>query len=257
MRILFAHDDSASAQSVVSELRRHAMAVDFVHRSDEAERLSNCNNYDVVVLDQNLPTIGGYEMCRSLFGHDDPPLVLLLTVDQVEDRVRGLRAGADDCLSKPFAFVELVTRIRVLSRRRRAAAPLILRHGGIALDPARREVRVRGRLVRLTPKEFAVLQLLLEAQGQPIAHEELLATIWDTHMDSRTNTVRTTVSRLRHKLGRPNVICVDNGKGYRLNRAMLPDPVEPTIRDRRRSEPWRSGPTEEEPTPTEPPPRQP
>ncbi|MHB6904625.1 response regulator transcription factor [Streptomyces sp. DB-54] len=238
MRILFAHNDSVSAQAVTSELRRSAMAVDFAHRSDEAERLSICNDYDVVIIDQDLPTIGGYELCRSVAGRQVPPHIMLLTANRVEDRVRGLCSGADDCLSKPFASVELVARIRALSRRRRTAAPLILRHQGIALDQARREVRVHERLVKLTPKEFAVLRLLMEAKGQPVPHEDLLADIWDTHMNSRTNTVRTTVSRLRRKLGCPEVICVDNGKGYRLGQRTAPTSVEPRIQDRsRRSEP--------------------
>ncbi|MFB7630798.1 response regulator transcription factor [Streptomyces sp. NPDC056149] len=216
MRILFAQSDRVVARATGMGLRRLAINVDVANCGDEAERLSNFTDYDVIVLDHELGPIGGYELCRRLAERKERPRILLLTADQVAAKVRGLQLGADDCLTRPFAFPELVARVRALGRHRRTGAPLVLRHEGITLDPARREVRVHGKPVGLTPKEFAVLQLLMEAKGLPVRHEELLAKVWDANMDSRTNAVRATISRLRRKLGDRDAICTDNGKGYCL-----------------------------------------
>ncbi|MFK0295838.1 response regulator transcription factor [Streptomyces sp. NPDC090442] len=217
MRILFAQSDRVVARAIGMGLRRLAINVDVADCGDEVERfLSRFTDYDVIVLDHELAPSGGHDLCRRLAERKERPRILLLTADQVEAKVRGLQLGADDCLTRPFAFPELVARVRALGRHRRTGAPLVLRHAGIMLDPARREVRVHEQPVALTPKEFAVLQLLMEAKGQPVLHEDLLAKVWDTNMDSRTNAVRATVSRLRRKLGDRGAICTDNGKGYCL-----------------------------------------
>ncbi|WP_327352624.1 response regulator transcription factor [Streptomyces sp. NBC_01304] len=218
MRVLLAEDHHVLARTIATGLRREAIAVDLAVSGDAAERLALLNDYDVVVLDRDLPVMTGDEVCRRLRELADPPRILMLTAaGAVEDKVYGLTdLGADDYLAKPFDFAELVARIRALSRRVPALPPSVLRHEGIALDRARREVRVDGRPVELTAKEFAVLQLLMEARGAPVPHKELIRRIWDEHLDPRTSAVRATVSRLRTKLGGPDVIAADAGEGYRL-----------------------------------------
>lgn len=175
-------------------------------------------DYDVLILDRDLPVMTGDEVCRRLRELEDPPRILMLTAaGETEDKVYGLeRLGADDYLAKPFDFAELVARVRALARRAPKSPPVVLRHEGIVLDRARCEVHVEGEKVELTPKEFAVLQMLMEARGDTVPHKQLVRTIWDENLDPRTSAVRATVSRLRGKLGNPDAISADTGEGYRL-----------------------------------------
>ncbi|WP_199553144.1 response regulator transcription factor [Streptomyces sp. N35] len=218
MRVLVAEDHQVLARTIATGLRRQSIAVDLAASGDEAERMCLLTEYDVLVLDRDLPVMTGDEVCRRLRELVDPPRILMLTsAGALEDKVYGLeRLGADDYLAKPFDFAELVARIRALSRRVPKAPPDVLRHAGITLDRARREVTVRGRALALTPKEFAVLRLLMEAGGDAVPHHELVRTVWDENLDPRTTAVRATISRLRGKLGDPGLILADAGQGYRL-----------------------------------------
>ncbi|MCQ8193559.1 response regulator transcription factor [Streptomyces rugosispiralis] len=217
MRVLIAEDHHILARTIATGLRREAIAVDLAGSGDVAERMCLLNDYDIIVLDRDLPVMSGDEVCLGLRALKSPPRILMLTAaGSVADRVSGLDLGADDYLAKPFDFAELIARIRALSRRVPAPPLMILRHGGIELDRSRREVRIDGRPVELSPKEFAVLQLLMEARGEAVTHRALLDHVWDENMDSRTSAVRATVSRLRGKLGRSDAISIDDGKGYRL-----------------------------------------
>jgi DNA-binding response OmpR family regulator len=219
MRVLVAEDHRVLARTIATGLRRQSMAVDVAETGDQAERMCLLTDYDVLVLDRDLPVMTGDEVCRRLRELPDPPRILLLTAAAgITDKVYGLQElGADDYLAKPFDFAELVARVRALSRRAPKPSPVVLRHGGITLDRARRGVEVDGCPVGLTPKEFAVLQLLLEAHGDHVSHRDLVRTVWDEHLDPRTSAVRTTVSRLRGKLGDPGIITADAGLGYRLH----------------------------------------
>ncbi|WP_370666243.1 response regulator transcription factor [Streptomyces sp. IBSBF 2507] len=218
MRVLVAEDHRVLARTVAAGLRRQAMAVDVAHAGDQAERMCLLTAYDVLILDRDLPVMSGDEVCRRLRELVDPPRILMLTAaGELTDRVYGLTAlGADDYLAKPFEFAELVARVRALSRRAPKPPPSVLCFGDITLDGTRREASVGGRPLELTPKEFAVLHLLLCADGEPVPHAELVRTVWDEHLDPRTSAVRATVSRLRGKLGDPGRIAADKGAGYRL-----------------------------------------
>jgi DNA-binding response OmpR family regulator len=218
MRVLIAEDHHVLARTLATGLRRAAIAIDLAHSGDMAEQLCLLNDYDVAILDRDLPVLSGDEVCRRLRELRDPPRILMLTAaGSLEDKVYGLdRLGADDYMSKPFDFTELVARVRALSRRAPMVMATALRHGSIEVDRARHEVRADGRLLDLTPKEYAVLRLLVEARGRPVTHRELLDRAWDENLNARTTAVRATVSRLRTKLGRPEVISVDDGTGYRL-----------------------------------------
>jgi DNA-binding response OmpR family regulator len=175
------------------------------------------NDYDVVVLDRDLPGMSGDELCRQVVGLGAATRVLMLTAAaEVADRVAGLALGADDYLGKPFAFAELVARVRALARRAVPALPPVLEAAGIRLDPARREVTRQGRYVPLTRKQFAVLEVLVAAEGGVVSAEQLLARAWDENADPFTNVVRVTVMTLRRRLGEPQVILTVPGAGYRI-----------------------------------------
>ncbi|MFE9939789.1 response regulator transcription factor [Streptomyces hirsutus] len=218
MRVLLAEDHRVLARTIATGLRRQAMAVDLAVSGDEAERMCLLTEYDVLILDRDLPVMTGDEVCRRLRELTDPPRILMLTAaGEIADKVYGLTAlGADDYLAKPFDFAELVARVRTLSRRTPKPPQAALRHEGIILDRARHEVSVDGRPLELTPKEFAVLHLLMEARGAVVPHGELVRTVWDENLDPRTNAVRVVISRLRRKLGDPGLITADKGQGYRL-----------------------------------------
>ncbi len=220
MRVLVVEDHARLAETVATVLRREGMAVDLAFDGREALDRIALTAYDVVVLDRDLPGVHGDEVCRSLVAGGAPGSVLMLTAaTTVADRVEGLGLGADDYLSKPFHLAELVARIRALSRRSRAVRPPTLVHGDLELDSARRTVSRGGRPVLLSPKEFAVLELLMAAEGDVVSTEQILEHAWDDATDPFTNAVRMTVSRLRGKLGDPPVIATVTPVGYRMGDA--------------------------------------
>ncbi|WP_327353118.1 response regulator transcription factor [Streptomyces sp. NBC_01304] len=217
MRVLVVEDHEELAETVAGGLRREGMAVDVVLDGATALERAEINAYDVVVLDRDLPGLHGDRVCRALVAAGSRARVLMLTASgTVADRVAGLRIGADDYLPKPFAFTELVARIRALGRRAQPALPPVLVRGELRLDPARRTASRAGRRLTLTPKEFAVLELLLAAQGAVVSAEQLLERAWDDAADPFSQTVKVTVSRLRRKLGEPPLIETVERAGYRL-----------------------------------------
>jgi DNA-binding response OmpR family regulator len=217
MRVLVTEDDEVLATAVAAGLRREGMAVDVALDGGSAlERLA-VNRYDVLVLDRDLPGVHGDDVCRALAAGRSETRVLMLTAARsVKDRVDGLGLGADDYLPKPFDFAELIARIRALGRRAAAPLPASLGHGDLSMDPARRVAIRAGRRLPLTPKELAVLECLLAADGRPVATEELLEQVWDEAADPFTSTVKTTIRRLRAKLGDPPVIQTVRESGYRI-----------------------------------------
>ncbi|WP_123025140.1 response regulator transcription factor [Mycolicibacterium stellerae] len=217
MRVLVVEDETLLADAIADGLRRHAMAVDVVYDGAAALERGTVNDYDVVVLDRDLPQVSGDDVCRTLTESDGMARILMLTAaTTVVDRVAGLGLGADDYLIKPFAFDELVARIQALARRARPAAPPILERNGIQLDPHRRTVTREGTPVSLSRKEFAVLNELLRADGGVVSAEYLLEKAWDEHIDPFTGVVRYTMMMLRRKLGDPPLIDTEPGVGYRL-----------------------------------------
>jgi DNA-binding response OmpR family regulator len=215
MRILVVEDEPLLADAVAEGLRADAHAVDVVYDGAAALERVGVNDYDVVVLDRDLPVVHGDEVCRVLAGGETKVLMLTAASD-IDDRVAGLSLGADDSLPKPFAFRELAARVTALGRRSRAAAPPVLTRAGIRLDPHRREVYRDGRYVPLSRKEFAVLAELLRADGGTVSTEQLLEKAWDEHVDPFTHTVRMAILKLRRKLGDPPVVLTDPGAGYRI-----------------------------------------
>ncbi|MFG3436495.1 response regulator transcription factor [Nonomuraea sp. NPDC047897] len=217
MRVLVVEDERVLADAIAEWLREETHAVDTAHDGAAAlERLA-VNDYDVVVLDRDLPVVHGDDVCRELVASESAARVLMLTAAaEIGDRVAGLSLGADDYLAKPFAFAELAARVLALGRRARPAAPPVLRRAGITLDPARREVFRDGRYVPLSKKEFAVLTELLRANGAVVPAETLLEKAWDENADPFTGVVRLTVLKLRRKLGEPAVVLTVPGVGYRI-----------------------------------------
>lgn len=218
MRVLVAEDHRVLARTIAKGLRRESIAVDVAGCGAEAERMCLLTDYDVLVLDRDLPVLTGDEVCQRLTGLARRPRILMLTAaGGTEDKVYGLtELGADDYLAKPFDFAELVARIRTLYRRATNSPDAVLRYGAIRLNRARREVFAHGSPVDLTAKEFDVLDVLLTFRGEAVSHHDLLRTVWDENIDPRTSRVRAIVSRLRRKLGGPGTITVDTGRGYRL-----------------------------------------
>jgi DNA-binding response OmpR family regulator len=220
MRVLVVEDHPRLAATVAAMLRREGMAVDVVFDGAEALQRAVVTTYDVIVLDRDIPGVHGDEVCRKLVADGSPSAILMLTASgSLEDRVHGLGIGADDYLSKPFHLAELVARIRALSRRSRRALPPTLVHGDLELDTGRRLVTRGGRALELSPKEFAVLELLLSAEGVVVPSQEILERAWDDAADPFTNAVRMTVSRLRAKLGDPPVIETVTPIGYKIGTA--------------------------------------
>jgi len=198
-------------------LRREGMAVDIAPDGAAALYKARINPYDVIVLDRDLPEVHGDDVCRTLTAEQPRTKVLMLTAARTTDElVAGLSLGADDYLTKPFRFAELVARLRALGRRTGDARPPVLEAGDVVLDPAKRTATRAGLDLDLTLKEFAVLQALLEAQGAVVTPEELLERAWDEQLDPLSNTVRMTVMTLRRKLGDPPIIQTVRGSGYRV-----------------------------------------
>ena len=217
MRVLVAEDERRVADAVVRGLRREGLAVDLAPDGAQALFKARVHDYDVVVLDRDLPELHGDEVCRTLAAEQPDTKVLMLTASgTLDDLVDGLALGADDYLAKPFAFAELVARVHALARRNARARPPVLSVGDVVLDPARRTVTRDGGEVDLTPKEFGVLEVLMQADGATVSAEELLQRVWDEHADPFTNAVRMTVMTLRRKLGDPPVVHTVVGAGYRV-----------------------------------------
>ncbi|RZU51784.1 DNA-binding response OmpR family regulator [Krasilnikovia cinnamomea] len=217
MRVLVADDERLLADTVAEGLRRLSMAVDVCYDGDAAHERMSVVRYDVAVLDRDMPGRTGDELCRWTVTENGATRVLLLTAAAgLRDRVEGLGLGADDYLAKPFAFAELAARIQALGRRAAPAVPPVLEHRGVVLDEARHVVTRDGSVVALTPKEFAVLHVLLRARGQVVSAEELLERAWDEHVDPFTNVVRVVMMTLRRKLGDPPLIETLPRVGYRL-----------------------------------------
>jgi len=216
MRVLVVEDDGELAEAIAAGLRLEGMAVDTALDGDAALDRALVNDYDVIVLDRDLPGVHGDEVCAKLAGTVRARILLLTAAGTIADRVAGLGRGADDYLPKPFAFAELVARIRALGRRSHPAVPPVLTAKGITLDPARRLATRYGRILELGPKELAVLELLMAAGGRAVSAEELLERGWDEMADPFSTAVKVTVSRLRRKLGEPTVIETVAQAGYRI-----------------------------------------
>ncbi|GGT30619.1 response regulator transcription factor [Nonomuraea spiralis] len=216
MRVLIVEDEPVLADGIAEWLRRDALAVDVVNDGGSALERLGVNDYDVVILDRDLPAVHGDDVCRSIVESATRTRVLMLTAAAaVRDRVAGLQLGADDYLPKPFALAELSARVQALLRRTGPATPPVLSRRGIRMDLARREVYRDGRYVALSRKEFAVLAELLRADGAVVSAEDLLERAWDEHTDPFTGVVRVTILKLRRKLEVP-VIDTIPGSGYRI-----------------------------------------
>ncbi|MFD8645773.1 response regulator transcription factor [Streptomyces zaomyceticus] len=217
MRVLVVEDEAFLAEMIAEGLRRDALAVDIAADGLEALRKMQLGEYDVLVLDRDLPGMHGDDVCRRVVEQRLMTRVLMLTAaGTVRDRVEGLGLGADDYLAKPFAYDELLARVLALGRRARPALPPVLERAGIALDTARRQASRDGRHLQLSRKEFAVLEALLRAEGAVVSGEDLIEQVWEENTSYRTNAVRVTLSKLRAKLGEPPVVETVPGSGYRI-----------------------------------------
>ena len=217
MRVLIAEDESRLAAAIARGLRSEGIAVDVAPDGSDAVAKARIVRYDVLVLDRDLPSIHGDEVCRLVRRERPETGILMLTAaGALEDVVEGLSLGADDYLPKPFRFGELVARIHALARRSAPSRPPLLRHGDLELDSARRQVTRNGQPVELARKEFGVLETLMAAQGATVSAEELLERVWDEHVDPFTNVVRMTIMTLRRKLGEPQAVETVIGVGYRM-----------------------------------------
>lgn len=217
MRVLVAEDERDLADLVATGLRRHAMAVDVAYDGTAASERLAVNDYDVLVLDRDLPEVHGDKICQDLVRSGARTRILMLTAAaSVPERVAGLGLGADDYLPKPFDYSELVARVQALGRRSQAPVPPTLRRHGIEMDTQRMQVTRDGRFLRLSLKEFAVLEVLMRANGAVVSSERLLESAWDEHADPFTTVVRVIISRLRAKLGDPPCIQTVPGAGYVL-----------------------------------------
>jgi DNA-binding response OmpR family regulator len=217
MRVLVVDDHRRLATAVADGLRREGMAVDIALDGADALTHAAVNRYDVIVLDRDLPAVHGDQVCRTLVARRTEARVLMLTAAAtIRDRVDGLELGADDYLPKPFDFGELVARIRALGRRAVAPLPPTFVRGDLSLDPSRGLAHRAGRRLVLSPKEFALLESLLAADGRVVSAEELLARVWDEAANPFTTTVKTTIGRLRKQLGEPPLIETVRERGYRI-----------------------------------------
>ncbi|NLG22100.1 MAG: response regulator transcription factor [Actinomycetales bacterium] len=218
MRVLLVEDEPLMAEAIRDGLRLEAIAADIAGDGDTALELLEVNSYDIAVLDRDIPGPSGDEVAASIVaGGSGMPILMLTAADRLDDLESGFGIGADDYLTKPFDLRELVLRIRALDRRRSHSRPPVREIAGLRLDPFRREVFRDGRYVALTRKQFAVLEVLVSAEGGVISAEELLERAWDENADPFTNAVRITVSALRKRLGEPWVIATVPGVGYRID----------------------------------------
>lgn len=216
MRVLIAEDQAPLAGYIADGLRDEGIAADVAYDGSAALYKAGLSVYDVILLDRDLPEIHGDEVCAALKRAENPARILMLTAAAaVADRVEGLSLGADDYLPKPFAFAELVARIRTLARRAPSPPP-VTTHGDLSVDHGRRRATRAGRELPLTRKELAVLEVLITAGGSVTSTEQLLERVWDENADPFTHTVTVTVARLRRKLGDPDPIETVTGAGYRM-----------------------------------------
>ena len=217
MRVLLADDERLLADTVADGLRKLAMAVDVCYDGAAAMERLSVNSYDVAVLDRDMPAVTGDAVCRWMVREALGARILILTAASgIRDRVDGLGLGADDYLTKPFAFAELVARIQALARRPPVGSAPVLDHSGVVLDIPRHRAFRDGKLLDLTPKEFAVLSVLMHSAGSVVSSEELLEKAWDEHADPFTNAVRVAVMTLRRKLGEPPIVHTVPRVGYRF-----------------------------------------
>ena len=217
MRVLIVEDEPYLAEAVRDGLRLEAIAADIAGDGDTALELLSINAYDIAILDRDVPGPSGDDIARWIVASGSGiPILMLTAADRLDDKASGFELGADDYLTKPFDLRELVLRLRALDRRRQRARPPVLELAGLRLDPFRREVYRDGRYVALTRKQFAVLEVLVDAEGGVVSAEELLERAWDENADPFTNAVRITVSSLRKRLGEPWLILTVPGVGYRI-----------------------------------------
>ncbi len=218
MRVLIVEDEPLMAEAIRDGLRLEAIAADIAADGDSALKLLRINDYDTAVLDRDIPGPSGDEIARRIVAAGSGMAILMLTAaDRLGDKASGFELGADDYLVKPFALQELVLRLRALDRRRAHHRPPVREIAGLRLDPFRREVHRDGRYVACTRKQFAVLEVLVSAEGGVVSAEDLLKRAWDEHADPFTNAVRITVSALRKRLGEPSIIATVPGAGYRID----------------------------------------
>src|SRR4051794_34670980 len=218
MRVLILEDEPLMAEAIRDGLRLEAIAADIAGDGDTALELLSSNAYDIAVLDRDVPGPTGDEIAERIVGSGSGmPILMLTAADRLDDKPTGFELGADDYLTKPFALRELVLRLRALDRRRAHNRPPVREIAGLRLDPFRREVYRDGRYVALTRKQFAVLEVLVAAEGGVVSAEDLLARAWDENADPFTNAVRITVSALRKRLGEPWIIATVAGVGYRID----------------------------------------
>lgn len=217
MRVLVVEDEIYLAEAIRSGLRLEAIAADLAFDGNSALEALAANSYDVVILDRDIPGPNGDEICRYIVGQQIGSRVLMLTAaGHLREKVSGFELGADDYMTKPFELRELVVRLRALARRPTEATPPIIQYAGVRLDPFRREVYRFDRYVRLSRKQFSVLEVLMAARGGVVSAETLLERAWDEHADPFSNAVRITISTLRKRLGDPWVIHTVPGVGYRI-----------------------------------------
>ncbi|WP_106814034.1 response regulator transcription factor [Microbacterium timonense] len=220
MRVLVVEDEPFLAEAIRDGLRLEAISADLAGDGDTALELLDLNAYDIAVLDRDIPGPSGDEVAASIVASGSGiPILMLTAADRIDDKATGFELGADDYLTKPFELRELVLRLRALDRRRAHRRPPVRELAGLRVDPFRREVYRDGRYVALTRKQFAVLEVLVAAEGGVVSAEELLERAWDENADPFTNAVRITVSALRKRLGEPWVIATVPGVGYRIDAA--------------------------------------
>jgi two-component system response regulator VanR len=218
VRVLIVEDEPYLAEAIRDGLRLDAIAADIAGDGDAALELLGTNSYDIAVLDRDVPGPSGDRIAESIVASGSgTPILMLTAADQLDDKASGFGLGADDYLTKPFDLRELVLRLRALDRRRAYSRPPVREVAGLRLDPFRREVHRDGRYVALTRKQFAVLEVLVAAEGGVVSAEDLLARAWDENADPFTNAVRITVSALRKRLGEPGIIATVAGVGYRID----------------------------------------
>ncbi|HEX7099686.1 MAG TPA: response regulator transcription factor [Acidimicrobiia bacterium] len=218
MRVLVVEDEPLMAEAIRDGLRLEAIAADIAGDGHTALQLLSVNDYDIAVLDRDIPGPSGDDIARHIVSSGSgTPILMLTAADKVDDKASGFELGADDYLTKPFELKELVLRLRALDRRRTHNRPPVYEIAGLRVDPFRREVYRDGRYIPLTRKQFAVLEVLVAAEGGVVSAEELLEKAWDEHADPFTNAVRITVSALRKRLGEPWVIATVPGVGYRID----------------------------------------